>query len=99
METVDPHGGFDEDAARDAFEHFGWCPECGKTDGYLNIGRAHYFYCDAHRTRWCVGSNLFSSWRHEDEATWERNAQHIEQYRDVDSHTPTAAMLERDVTK
>ena len=93
---VTPHGGFDD---RDAFEHFGWCPECGKTDGFLNLERVHYFYCDAHRTRWRVGSNLFSCWRDEEEETWERNARHLEHYRDVDSHTPTPAMLERDFRK
>lgn len=91
MGTTNSHGGFDN---IEAFEHFGWCPECGKTDGYLNIRDVHYFYCDAHRTRWFVGSNLFSSWQHEDEATWEANAQHLEDYRDVDPHTPTVTMLE-----
>ena len=99
METIKPHGGFDENEALEAFEHFGWCPECGKTSGFLNIERVHYFYCDTHRTRWCVGSNLFSCWRNENEAIWERNAQYLEHYRDVDSHTPTTAMLERGFAK
>jgi hypothetical protein len=91
-DLVDPDGGFDE---VEALDQFGWCPECGKADGFLNIERDHFAYCDAHRTRWFVGANLFSGWRHENEATWDRNRQHIEHYRDVCSHTPTAAMLER----
>ena len=75
--------------------HFGWCPECGGCDGILNIFKAHVAYCDAHRTRWDIGWNLFSSWQHEDEATWDRNAHHLAPYRDVDGSTPTVAMLER----
>jgi hypothetical protein len=76
-------------------DHFGWCPECGRHDGCLNIGRTHWCYCDAHLVRWCIGENLFSSWRDEDEATWARNEMHIGSYREVDSHTPTPAMAER----
>jgi hypothetical protein len=75
-------------------EEFGWCPECGRSDGYLNIGRVHWYYCDAHRVKWCIGSNLFSSWRDEDEPTWQRNAQHLAPYRERNEHTPTPAMLE-----
>jgi hypothetical protein len=78
----------------DPDSHFGWCPECGRSDGYRNIGRQHWYFCDAHRVRWSVGSNLFSSWRHEDDATWQRNAEHLEPYREVDGSTPTAAMLQ-----
>ena len=47
---------------------FGVCPECGKTDGYLNTGRTHVFMCKTHRTSWVAGANLFSDWRHETEA-------------------------------
>ena len=42
-------------------EYFGGCPECGKTSGYIDHGQDHWFCCDAHRTRWYIGSNLFSS--------------------------------------
>jgi hypothetical protein len=48
--------------------YFGLCPTCHKTDGYLNVGRSHWFVCDEHRTKWCAGANLFSSWREETEA-------------------------------
>lgn len=47
--------------------YFGTCPECGDNDGYRNAGKSHWFLCHEHRVRWCVGSNLFSSWRHETE--------------------------------
>ena len=48
--------------------HFGVCPECHQTNGYINIGRAHWFYCAPHQVKWCVGSNLFSDWKEQTEA-------------------------------
>jgi hypothetical protein len=42
---------------------FGLCPICHKTDGCANAGRSHLFYCKEHKTSWCIGSNLLSSWR------------------------------------
>ena len=65
-------------------DHFGGCPKCALNDGYLNIGRGHWFICHKHKNKWFVGSNLFSSWRHEPEEEWERNAQLIERYREVE---------------
>jgi hypothetical protein len=47
--------------------YFGGCPQCGKTDGYANVGKSHWFYCREHRTMWNVGTNLFSSWRDQTE--------------------------------
>jgi hypothetical protein len=47
--------------------YFGGCPECGKTDGYANVGRSHWFFCKPHKTKWCIGSNLFSGWRSQTE--------------------------------
>ncbi len=47
--------------------YFGGCPECGNQDGYTNVGKAHWIFCKAHRTMWCIGWNLFSSWQYETE--------------------------------
>lgn len=47
--------------------YFGGCPHCGQTDGCANVGRSHWFFCSTHETKWCIGSNLFSSWRNETE--------------------------------
>jgi hypothetical protein len=47
--------------------YFGTCPVCHKSDGFLNVGRSHWHYCKEHKTTWCSGSNLFSSWRNETE--------------------------------
>jgi hypothetical protein len=41
--------------------HFGTCPICHKTDGYLNVGNDHWFLCHTHKTKWAFGANLFSS--------------------------------------
>ena len=47
--------------------YFGACPTCGGCDGYLNVGRSHWFYCEKHKVKWCVGSNLFDSWKDQTE--------------------------------
>ena len=41
------------------------CPECDGGDGMINIGRSHWCYCNKCKVQWCIGSNLFSSWREE----------------------------------
>jgi len=64
-------------------DYFGGCPECGCTDGYMNISRNHWFVCDEHRTKWLVGSNLFSSWREEGETIWRQNWERLLSYREV----------------
>ena len=48
-------------------DYFGVCPICHKTDGYVNVGRTHVFYCKEHKVSWCAGANLFSTWRYETE--------------------------------
>ena len=47
--------------------YFGLCPHCLNNDGYINVGRSHWFLCDEHKVKWCVGANLFSSWVDETE--------------------------------
>ena len=51
-----------------ADDSFGLCPRCRKTDGFINIHSDHWMHCRRHRTKWRMGSNIFSSWRHETEA-------------------------------
>ena len=67
---------------------FGLCPHCGDNDGYLNIERCHWFYCEWHKTTWMVGTNLFSSWQHEDEETWKRNEYRLAEYMVVEPYYP-----------
>jgi len=71
--------------------HFGLCPYCHRTDGFLNVGGNHWFVCDAHRTRWCAGWNLFSSWRDEPESLHQANAEKLEQYRACEPYHPSEA--------
>lgn len=53
--------------------YFGTCPQCGKSDGFMNDGADHWGVCVAHGVKWYVGSNLFSGWRDEPEEQRERN--------------------------
>jgi len=72
-----------DDNTQDDF--FGVCPTCKQNDGYLNVGRDHYFICHEHRVKWCRGSNLFSSWKSETEDDWVRNRDLLSEYKDVEA--------------
>ncbi|MFC1782066.1 response regulator [Planctomycetota bacterium] len=63
---------------------YGNCPVCGKTDGYVNISCNHWFVCHEHKTKWFVGSGLFSSWENEREIDWLGNAVLLGRYEDVE---------------
>ena len=52
----------------------------GHKTRFFNVGRCHYLACDICRTFIFLGSNLVSSWRHEDEDVWEANCRSIEGY-------------------
>lgn len=43
-------------------KYCGGCPQCGKNDGYVNLGVEHWFICRDHKTRWLGGTNLFDGW-------------------------------------
>ena len=73
----------DDRATSTTDDHFGSCPECGQASVYVNIGRVHWFYCDEHRVKWCVGANLFSSWRYQGPAQWEENHRKLQGYREM----------------
>lgn len=76
-------------------EYFGGCPQCGKNDGFFNIGSSHYFYCGEHRTRWHIGANLFSSWRDEDDSVWQANRKKYGDYLEVEPIRPEPTEAER----
>jgi hypothetical protein len=75
-------------------EHFGVCPTCRKTDGFLNVNNSHWFVCDEHKVCWLVGENLFSNWREESEADWKRNREKLEAYKVVEPAQFSDALLE-----
>lgn len=76
-------------------EYFGGCPVCGEYTDCLNVNRDHWMVCEKHRTRWCIGSNLFSSWRHENEDIWKRNRETLDGYTNVDPVTPDLSICPR----
>jgi hypothetical protein len=45
--------------------YFGVCPVCGRAEGPINIGRSHWLYCKRHKVKWCLGFDIFSSWKDE----------------------------------
>lgn len=47
----------------------------------FNINRGHWVACDECRTCTFIGSNLWSSWRSENEAIWRRNDDSVRGYR------------------
>lgn len=63
---------------------FGSCPECGRISGVVNIGKAHWFYCDRHRTKWIGGFGLFRSWLRENPSLWLENSRRLADYREVE---------------
>jgi hypothetical protein len=64
-------------------DYFGGCPSCGRNDGCLNVYKDHWFICHKHKMRWSPGSNLFSGWREETEATWAANDALLSGYHEV----------------
>ena len=64
----------------DKLGQLGHCSVCGGNDGSFNIGRKNYFYCKKHRKCWCIGENIFSDWREENEEIWEKNFKKYSKY-------------------
>jgi hypothetical protein len=65
-------------------DYFGGCPKCGTHDGFLSVGREHWFICHMHRVKWCVGANLFDSWKHQDASRFRQNAWLLANYAEVE---------------
>ena len=66
-------------------KRFGNCPQCGKTSGFANVGRVHWFVCEEHKKKWRLGENLSSSWKDETDEEWKENANLLESYTEVES--------------
>jgi hypothetical protein len=87
MNTIQPAA---ENMRPGVDDRFGLCPECveagefGAEQTWANIERNHFIYCEKHQTSWRVGSNLFSSWRHESQKLWEQNAAVLEKMKEVE---------------
>jgi len=64
-------------------DQFGACPACNTSDGYLNVERDHWGVCHTHKVKWFIGSDRFDTWKRENEETWEKNAQILSNYREI----------------
>ena len=42
---------------------FASCPQCGNWGYMVSVGRDYWYLCEVHKTRWLIGSNLFSGWQ------------------------------------
>jgi hypothetical protein len=56
-----------------------------------NIGPRHWMCCDAHKTCWDIGENLFSDWLTEPEKTHWANARLLSTYQTVEPWFPKGA--------
>ena len=70
-------------AANSPDDYEGGCPKCGNME-VANVGRNHYGFCRDHKAAWCIGSNLYDSWRHEDEKIWDANKRLLADYEMVE---------------
>jgi hypothetical protein len=83
-------------------DHFGACPHCRQFDGIMNVGKGHWLFCDEHKVRWFVGSNLFDSWKQETEEEQRAiyDAKDFGSYQDVSPyHPPSTDVRREDTTK
>jgi hypothetical protein len=78
-----------EHPENEAGNYFGCCPQCGGNDGYLNLGRTHWFYCKTHKVTWCIGDNLFSSWQEETPEDWNRNKEYLTPFAIIEASEAT----------
>jgi hypothetical protein len=67
---------------------FGHCPACAGLGKLLNVGRDHWIVCLRHGLKWCIGANIFSSWRDETEYDWHRNQAILDRCREVEPYEP-----------
>ncbi len=63
--------------------HCGGCPDCGKHDGFVNLGVEHWFICREHKTKWLAGSNLFDGWMNQTVAQTQSAEILLRSYKDV----------------
>ena len=66
--------------------HFGSCPLCGNNDGYVNLGKEHWFICREHKKKWYAGSNLFEEWKDQTVSHTLKVQALLESYTDASPH-------------
>jgi hypothetical protein len=71
-----------------AHNHFGQCPKCKKNDGYVNIGRNHWFFCKKHQVKWYGGHDMFPRWQDEHASLWKQNEEFMSFFLEIDPFMP-----------
>jgi len=61
----------------------GICPKCNKSDGFVNLGKEHWFICRDHKIKWFGGINLFEGWENQTVAQAESIAVMLDSYKEV----------------
>jgi hypothetical protein len=61
----------------------GVCPLCDKTDGFVNLGKEHWFICRDHETKWFVGINLFEGWQNQTVAEAQSIERMLDGYKEI----------------
>jgi len=74
-------------------DRFGCCPICGQCGMHVNVEKNHVGFCEEHKVRWGIGSNLFSSWRGESEEIWKKNAKMLETFTEVEPIHPVGYLI------
>jgi hypothetical protein len=69
-------------------DHFGNCPTCRRSHGCRSVGPDHWYVCHVHKTKWLVGSNLFSTWKHLSDVEHFENARLLSGYTEVQPVRP-----------
>lgn len=74
-------------------DDFGGCPLCLRNDGFLDVGRDHWFICRAHKTKWYGGSNLFSLWREETADDWNKHSEELAEFTEIEPACEASQIL------
>ncbi len=65
-------------------KQFGVCPICNKTDGFVNLGKEHWFICRDHETKWFIGINLFEGWQNQTVSQAQGIEAMLDKYKEID---------------
>jgi hypothetical protein len=63
--------------------HCGVCPKCGKSDGFVNLGKEHWFICRVHKSKWFAGANLFEGWENQTVAQAQSIELMLDSYKEI----------------
>ena len=61
----------------------GVCSKCGKTDGFVNLGKEHWFICRDHKSKWLAGINMYEGWKNQTVAQTESIELMLSSYKEI----------------